>query len=270
VTSKTWGITSRAAIRCDVDPRAPPDRSDFVLPVFIYLALHVRFVLFLRSVFGRGSARFSSFFSPLRLGSWRGTRCARSAHGHMIRIAASNSKLTTSTPGLLSAAGGDFRLYKTTAIRRRSWINTTHKPLNLIGPHNTALPLLGPVPFRSRPCSCCELLAVAQTSHAHMGYPCPALPNTRRGWATFPARERGSAAGSLLSSHCPKCAWACVLCGLPIPWCRCQQQQCAHLGPPARGLGAAGRLSGQLRPTALSCWSSPSFSRKRVLPGSWH
>jgi hypothetical protein len=29
---------------------------------------------------------------------------------------------------------------------------------------------------------------------------------------TFPAGERGSAAGSLLSSHCPSCTWACVLC----------------------------------------------------------
>jgi hypothetical protein len=29
---------------------------------------------------------------------------------------------------------------------------------------------------------------------------------------TFPAGERGSAAGSLLSSHCPNCTWACVLC----------------------------------------------------------
>jgi hypothetical protein len=29
---------------------------------------------------------------------------------------------------------------------------------------------------------------------------------------TFPAGERGSAAGSLLSSHCPKYTWACVLC----------------------------------------------------------
>jgi hypothetical protein len=29
---------------------------------------------------------------------------------------------------------------------------------------------------------------------------------------TFPAGERGSAAGSLLSSHYPNCTWACVLC----------------------------------------------------------
>ena len=29
---------------------------------------------------------------------------------------------------------------------------------------------------------------------------------------TFPAGERGSAAGSLLSSHCPNYTWACVLC----------------------------------------------------------
>jgi hypothetical protein len=29
---------------------------------------------------------------------------------------------------------------------------------------------------------------------------------------TFPAGERGSAAGSLLSSHCPSYTWACVLC----------------------------------------------------------
>ena len=29
---------------------------------------------------------------------------------------------------------------------------------------------------------------------------------------TFSAGERGSAAGSLLSSHCPNYTWACVLC----------------------------------------------------------
>jgi hypothetical protein len=29
---------------------------------------------------------------------------------------------------------------------------------------------------------------------------------------TFPAGERGNAAGSLLSSHCPNYTWACVLC----------------------------------------------------------
>jgi hypothetical protein len=51
-----------------------------------------------------------------------------------------------------------------------------YKPLDLIGPHNTALPLLGPVLLGSWPCSCCELLAMAQTSHAR---PPKQTPSTR-------------------------------------------------------------------------------------------
>jgi hypothetical protein len=41
--------------------------------------------------------------------------------------------------------------------------------------------------------------------------PCAVCSSHTRG-RTFPAEERGSAAGSLLSSHHPKYTWTCVLC----------------------------------------------------------
>jgi hypothetical protein len=48
---------------------------------------------------------------------------------------------------------------------------------------------------------------------------------------TFPAGERGSAAGSLLSPHCPNYTWACVLCR-PSPEFPCARRASPRLVDP--------------------------------------
>jgi hypothetical protein len=72
---------------------------------------------------------------------------------------------------------------------------------------------------------------------------------------TFPAGERGSAAGSLLSSHCPNCTWACVLCR-PSP------ELPFHFGWFLSHVG----LPADLRFTFLSLFFKPQLKSSRSPP----